>query len=86
MALASTSKAQHVLVLPPSGSNMALFYGCTDLSDCVIVTERDGQARSCHKVVLSAASAVFRAMFKQICEQRHAGSKQWQGSDQGGRA
>jgi hypothetical protein len=56
-----TDQAQHTLILPPSGSNMMPFYNNQELSDCEICTE--GKVHKCHRLVLSAASAAFRAMF-----------------------
>lgn len=43
----------------PSG---APFFGSEQLSDCTVVA--GGQTLFCHKLVLSMASSVFRAMFR----------------------
>jgi hypothetical protein len=62
----SNSKAADVeqtLTLAPCNSNAASFFDCKDLSDCEVVISADGRAISCHKFALSAASAVFKAMF-----------------------
>lgn len=43
--------------------NFRSFFANDELSDCIIETS-DGKACQCHKVVLAAASPVFRAMFR----------------------
>jgi hypothetical protein len=62
----NNSKAADVeqtLTVPPCNSNAASFFDSEDFSDCEVVIGADGRAISCHKFALSAASAVFRAMF-----------------------
>jgi hypothetical protein len=55
--------AEQTLTLAPCNSNAASFFNSKDLSDCEVVIAADGRTVSSHKFALSAASAVFRAMF-----------------------
>jgi hypothetical protein len=54
-----TDSLQLQLAAAPSG---AAFFGSEELSDCTVVA--GGQTLFCHKLVLSMASSVFRAMFR----------------------
>lgn len=61
-AAAAVPLSSSLELQPTCTPSAAPFFGSEELSDCTVVTD-DGQTLFCHKVVLSMASSVFRAMF-----------------------